>query len=114
PDVPDCFVTSGAGTGCCIGPLWYRGHFGVQALTLLLAEIDEPSMIDETRLRGNFALFLHKRGRAWLLNDALGFVHLFRSGDGRFHSTSWLATRAYVGDAGVDETAAVQYVLQGA
>lgn len=114
PDVPDCFVTSEAGTGCCIGPIWYRGRFGVQALTLLLAEIDEPSMIDETRLRGNFALFLHKRGRAWLLNDALGFVHLFRSGDGRFHSTSWLAARAYVGDAGVDETAAVQYVLQGA
>ena len=27
------------------------------------------AMIDETRLRGNFALFLHKRGRAWLLND---------------------------------------------
>lgn len=108
------FVRSPSGTACCVGPIWYRGRFGDDALALLLDEVEEPSEIDETKLRGNFALFLHKRNSAWLLNDSLGFVHVYSSVDRLFHSTSWLATRACVGDSRIDEIAAIQYVLQGA
>lgn len=116
-DVTDCFVRTADGAACCVGPLWYRGVFGAQALRRMLDEVAEGDQIpgiDETRLRGNFALFLHKGSRAWLLNDALGFARLYASADGRFYSTSWLAARAYTGDTEIDEAAAIEYVLQGA
>ncbi|MFO1300375.1 MAG: hypothetical protein U1F17_08335 [Burkholderiaceae bacterium] len=116
-DTADCFVRTPDGAACCVGPIWYRGAYGVAALRRLLDEAGEadplPS-IDETKLRGNFALFLQKGARAWLLNDALGFARLYGSRDGRFHSTSWLAARAYTGDAEIDEAAAIEYVLLGA
>lgn len=113
----DCFVQAADGAACCIGPIWYRGAFGVDALRRLLDEVsgnDPMPRIDETKLRGNFVLFLHKGARAWLLNDALGFARIYGSGEGRFHSSSWLAARAYGGDADVDEAAAIEYVLLGA
>ena len=66
-----------------------------------------PSMIDETT---QFRAFLHKRGRAQRSTRSVRAPLPQR--DGRFHSTSWLATRAYVGDAGIDGPH--QYVLQGA
>jgi hypothetical protein len=110
------FVDGPQGTACCIGPIWYRGRFGKDALHQLLDEIAQPgaSAIDETELRGNFALFLHANDRAWLLNDPLGFARIYMAGDGRFLSTSWLAARAWQGSADIDEAAAIEYVLQGA
>jgi asparagine synthase (glutamine-hydrolysing) len=91
--------------------LWYRGRFGVAALRLL---IDEAGDIDETELRGNFALFLGKNQRYVLMNDAPGFVRVYASPDQRFYSTSWLATCAYAGHVELDEQAAAEYVLLGA
>lgn len=106
---------------CFVGVLWYRGRFGVAAAELLLREATaglengaSAPRIDEACLRGNFALFLHARGRSWLINDALGFVRIYGSADARFHCTSWLAARAYSGDGEVDEAAAIEYVLLGA
>jgi len=116
-DSADFFVQDTDGAACCVGPIWYRGAFGVEALSRLLAEISASGPvpeIDETGLRGNFVLFLRKGSRAWLLNDPLGFARVYGSSDGRFHGSSWLAVRAYEGDAEIDETAAIEYVLLGA
>ena len=107
-------VETAQGAACCVGPLWYRGLFGNEALRRLIEEADSPARIDESALRGNFALFLRRGERAWLLNDALGFVRIHAGGDGRFHSTSWLAARAYGGYSDIDEAAAIEYVLLGA
>lgn len=116
-DSTDTFVRTGDGAACCVGPIWYRGVFGADALRRLLDEVaegDAPPRIDEAKLRGNFVLFLQKGARAWLLNDALGFAHVHCSADRRFYSSSWLAARAWSGDPRIDEAAAIEYVLLGA
>jgi asparagine synthase (glutamine-hydrolysing) len=107
----NCILRTPAGFACCVGPLWYRGRFGVAALHLM---IDETGELDETELRGNFALLLGKDQRCFLMNDALGFVRIYASADKRFYSTSWLAICAYAGHVELDEQAAVEYVLLGA
>jgi len=112
-------VTTAAGTACCVGPLWYRGRFGAQALECLLDDARANAgtggpYIDEAGLRGNFAAFLYVDGRGWLINDPLGFSRIYCSADRRLHSTSWLAARAYAGTAEIDDAAAIEYVLQGA
>jgi asparagine synthase (glutamine-hydrolysing) len=91
--------------------LWYRGRFGAAALRLL---INKTSEIDETELRGNFALFIRKSRYCVLMNDALGLVRVYVSPDRGFYSTSWLATCAYAGRVEIDEHAAAEYVLLGA
>lgn len=120
------FVDCAQGVACAIGPIWYRGRYGNDALRQLLDEIARPGAhaggaepavappIEETELRGNFVLFLHAENRAWLLNDPLGFARIYTAGDGRFHSTSWLAARAWAEGTEIDEAAAIEYVLQGA
>lgn len=107
-------VRTPAGSACCVGPVWYRGRFGSAALRLLLDDIGITGRIDELQLRGNFALFLRTQDQCLLMNDALGFVRLYASPDGRFYSTSWLATCAYTGRMELDEAAAAEYVLLGA
>lgn len=114
------------GFSCCVGPLWYRGAFGRDALLRLLRDAgpnatvsgagatDLPGAIEADEIRGCHAIFLQRGASAWLWNDAPGFVHVFGSSDGRFHSTSWLAARAYEGSNRIDEGAAVEYVLLGA
>lgn len=99
---------------CCIGPLWYRGRTGVEALESLLSEVEAAQPIDESALRGNFALVLGAGARSVLMNDLLGFVRVFGSPDGLFYSTSWLAACAYVGHVELDDAAAIEYVLLGA
>ena len=112
--IGNCIVRTQDGFAACVGPLWYRGHFGDTALRLLLDEIDDTVKIDEGALRGNFALFLRKDKHCLLMNDALGFVRLYASADGSFYSTSWLAACAYAGHVDLDEDAAAEYVLLGA
>jgi len=118
-------VQTSHGAACSVGPLWSRGAFGAAALERLLLDAmvgGDPAQgvdarapgIDETALRGNFALFLETQRGRWLLNDPLGFVRIHRSADGNFHGTSWLATRAYAGASALDEGAAAEYVLLGA
>lgn len=106
------------GAACAVGPLWYRGAFGSTALQRLLADAaageGAAPGIDETALRGNFALYLETPRGRWLLNDPLGFVRIYRSADGGFHGTSWLAARAYAAAGELDEAAAAEYVLLGA
>lgn len=106
------------GTACSVGPLWYRGAFGLAALLRLIGEARSGDAgelcIDETELRGNFALYLETPRGRWLLNDSLGFVRIYRSADMRFHCTSWLAARAYAATNEIDEAAAAEYVLLGA
>lgn len=123
-----CCVRVENGFACCVGPLWYRGVFGADALLRLLEDAGPdavassrfsedghlPGCIDGLQLRGSHAVFLQRGASAWLWNDAPGFVHVFGSDDGRFHSTSWLAARAYSGDAEIDEDATIEYVLLGA
>jgi len=113
-EIENCTVQTSTGTACCVGPFWYRGRFGIAALRLLLDEVSMPTQIGETKLCGNFALFLHKDTRSWLMNDALGFVRIYSSHDGCFYSTSWLTALAYEGQAELDEVAAIEYVLLGA
>ena len=103
-----------AGVACCVGPIWYRGHFGNGALSLLLDELGGPGQIEEFELRGNFVVFLHAGDQCLLMNDVLGFVRIYASSDGLFYSTSWLATCAYTGSVGLDDAAASEYVLLGA
>lgn len=112
--VEDGVVETASGTACCVGPLWYRGHFGRQALAALLDEVHATGRLDEGALRGNFALFLHAGGHAWLLNDALGLVRIHASADRCFFSTSWLAACAYLPRVDMDAGAAIEYVLLGA
>jgi asparagine synthase (glutamine-hydrolysing) len=109
-DVENCILRAPDAFACCVGPVWYRGRFGGAALRLL---VDEAGEIDETQLRGNFALFLHKDRYCVLMNDALGLVRVYASPDQRFYSTSWLATCAYAGAVEHDEHAAAEYVLLG-
>lgn len=113
-DVENSEVRTPSGIACCVGPLWYRGRFGRAALALVLDEMDRTGNLDEVQLRGNYALFLRTRTQSLLLNDALGFVRIYASADGRFYSTSWLAACAYSGSVELDEAAAVEYVLLGA
>lgn len=112
--VRDCSVQTRTGSACCVGPLWYQGRFGADALPLLLDEITTAGRVEETALRGNFALFVQSGDHCWLLNDALGFLRLYASSDGCFYSTSWLATCAYLDRVELDEAAAIEYVLLGA
>lgn len=113
-NVEDCIVQTAWGTACCVGPLWFRGHFGRRALTALLDEVRATGRLDENELRGNFALFISTGEHTWLLNDALGFVRIYVSADGCFFSTSWLAACAYLQRVEVDAASAVEYVLLGA
>lgn len=133
-NLPAQYVRLRSSTAACVGPLFYRGRFGKAALKLLLAETHDTSEdagleadsqmldpqsptappIDETELRGNFALFLRAGTRCWLLNDSLGLVRIYSSSDSRYYSTSWLATRAYTGCSDIDASAAIEYVLLGA
>lgn len=114
----DVALETEQGAACSVGPLWYRGAFGFEALRRILADAaasdDGALRIDETALRGNFALFIETAHGRWLLNDALGFVRIYRSADGRHFGTSWLAARAYAAATELDEAAAVEYVLLGA
>lgn len=112
--VENCAIRTSTGFGCCVGSLWYRGRFGIAALRLLEDETGDVGWLDESELRGNFALFLRKGRHCFLMNDALGLVRLYASPDERFYSTSWLATCAYSGQAALDEGAATEYVLLGA
>ncbi|MDE2154337.1 MAG: asparagine synthase [Xanthomonadaceae bacterium] len=112
--VEDCAVETSSGSACCVGPLWFRGHFGRQALVALLDEVHATGRLEEGALRGNFALFLDAGEHTWLLNDALGFVRIYASTDRCFFSTSWLAACAYLQRAEVDAASAIEYVLVGA
>jgi asparagine synthase (glutamine-hydrolysing) len=112
--VENCEVQTALGVAYCVGPLWYRGHFGKAALGLLLDDVSATGRVDETELRGNFALFLRTQNHCLLMNDALALVRLYASQDGLFYSTSWLATCAYAGGVELDEAAAAEYVLLGA
>ncbi|MCW0200504.1 MAG: asparagine synthase [Rhodanobacter thiooxydans] len=112
--VEDCLVQTSSGTACCVGPLWFRGHFGRRALVALLDEVHAEGSLEEGALRGNFALFLDTGEHTWLLNDAFGFVRIHTSADRRFFSTSWLAACAYLQRVEVDAAAAIEYVLLGA
>jgi asparagine synthase (glutamine-hydrolysing) len=112
--VEDCIVQTPLGTACCVGPLWFRGHFGRRALATLLDEVRITGRLEESALRGNFALFLKTGEHTWLLNDALGFVRIHASADGCFFSTSWLAACAYLQQVEVDAASAIEYVLLGA
>lgn len=102
------------GAACCVGPLWYRGRFGSAALAALIETVAATGKIDDGELRGNFALFICTGNHCLLLNDPLGFVRIYASADGRFYSSSWLATCAYAGSVEVDTAAATEYVLLGA
>lgn len=112
--VENCEVQRGADTAACVGPLWYRGKFGRAALRLVLDDVRTKGVIDETALRGNFALFLRAGDQCLLFNDLLGLVRIYSSADGLFYSTSWLAACAYTGRAKLHEAAAIEYVLLGA
>lgn len=113
-EVPDQYVQTEDGMACCVGPLWYRGRFGVEALKVLLGDVRASGYVDEGALRGNFALFVHAGDPVWLLNDALGLVRVYASEDGCFFCTSWLANCAYLDRVELDEVAAIEYVLLGA
>lgn len=112
--VEDCIVQTPLGTACSVGPLWFRGRFGRQALVALLDEVRMTGRLEESALRGNFALFLKTGEHVWLLNDALGFVRIHASADGCFFSTSWLAVCAYLKQVDVHAASAIEYVLLGA
>lgn len=112
--VADASVRTADGYACCVGPLWYRGRFGAAALGALLEDLGTVGRVDESALRGNFALFLYRNRHCLLMNDAPGFVRIHASADRSFYSTSWLATCAYSGSVELDEAAAVEYVLLGA
>ncbi len=112
--VENCSLQVPMGTACCVGPLWYRGRFGRSALAALLDDVHVMGRLDESELRGNFALFLTAGDRIWLLNDALGFVNVYASADGCFFSTSWLAACAYLRHIELDEASVIEYVLLGA
>ncbi len=111
---PNFEVQSTKGTVYCVGPIWYRGRFGNDALRTLLDESNECTDPDERALRGNFALFLQTPHTCRLWNDLSGFVRIYRSADAAFYSTSWLATCAYTDQVELDAAAAVEYVLLGA
>lgn len=113
-EVANCIVRTASGIACCVGPLWYRGRFGAEALPLLVEEVAEGGCVDEVALRGNFALYVRAGNHHWLLNDALGLVRIYASGDDCFYSTSWLAVCAYLGRLELDDASAVEYVLLGA
>ena len=113
-ETENCDLQTSSGVACCVGPVWYRGHFGNAALGSLLVDLSATGHIDETALRGNFALFLRTQEYCLLMNDVLGFVRIYASSDGHFYSTSWLATCAYTGGVELNEAAAAEYVLLGA
>lgn len=113
-EVDDSDARTSAGVACCVGPIWYRGRFGRDALSVILRDIEGTGRIDELQVRGNYALFVRTKHRCMLMNDALGFVRIHASADRCFYSTSWLATCAYVGRVEVDEASAIEYVLLGA
>lgn len=112
--VEDCVLRTPLGAACCIGPLWFRGHFGRRALAALMEEVRATGRLEECALRGNFALYLDLGEHTWLVSDALGLVHIHVSDDRCFFSTSWLAACAYLQHVELDAASAIEYVLTGA
>lgn len=112
--VDDSDVRTSGGVAVCVGPVWYRGRFGTDALKLLIDDVGANGRADESAFRGNFALFVRTARCCLLANDPLGFVRIYTSPDRLFWSTSWLATVAYAGHVELDEAAAIEYVLLGA
>lgn len=114
PDSDHCLIQTPSEDACCVGPLWYRGQFGHFALRSIVEEFITTGHVDETMLRGNFALFMRTASDCLLMNDALGLARIHVSADGLFYSTSWLACCAYADRLELDEPAAIEYVLLGA
>lgn len=112
--IEDCILHAPSGAACCVGPLWFRGLFGRRALAMLLEEVHATGRLEESALRGNFALFLNAGDHTWLLSDAFGFVRVHTSADGCYFSTSWLAACAYQKHVELDAASAIEYVLLGA
>ena len=76
-----------------VGTPVYRGLAYADTLKQLLADF-ETGKLDQTRLRGNFALFVWVNGRLSLLTDALDVCHVFVDRERARFSTSLLALLA--------------------
>jgi asparagine synthase (glutamine-hydrolysing) len=87
---PESSLTLGADFVAVAGTLTYDGAMGRPALEALLRTIALPDP-DWSRIGGQFAAFVHKGGRSFLLTDYFAAFQLHHDEEMRFFSTSLLA-----------------------
>lgn len=113
-NVEDTIIREPLGVAACIGVFGYKKTYGKEALRLFLNDTADVQRLNSAECSGNYALFFYRNGQGWLLNDYLGLVRIYLCADGKFLSTSWLATCAYTGSISLNKEAATEYVLLGA
>lgn len=87
---PDTLLVDGPDMVAVAGTLAFDGQLGHDALRALLTAF-EPPQLDWSRLAGQFAVLIRKRGRSFLFTDWFGAFQLFHDEGGQVFSTSLLA-----------------------
>ena len=90
---PESLVAAGEDFAAVAGTLTFDGKMGRPALEALLEAVTLPEP-DWTRLGGQFAAFVHKGGRSFLLTDYFAAFQIFHDAEMRFFSTSLLSAAA--------------------
>jgi asparagine synthase (glutamine-hydrolysing) len=87
---PDTLLVEGQDLAAVAGTLTFADLTGRAALQALLREAGLPSP-DWSRIGGQFAALVHRRGRTFLLTDYFAAFQLFRDREAKLFSSSFLA-----------------------
>ncbi|MBR0553795.1 hypothetical protein [Stakelama marina] len=88
---PETVFTRGADFAAIAGTLTYAGRMGRAALEMLLDEADLPHGLDWSRIGGQFAAVVHKRGRTFVFTDWFAAFQIYLDRGQRVLSTSLLS-----------------------
>ncbi len=119
PDNPDRDellqdIDDEGGFVACVGTLFYRGLGGGPALRELWHDFTVPDALGWDTLWGNYLLVVAKANRLWVFGDPVGTIRLYRTGDERVWSSSWLACADSASTRELDPIGTIDYVMSGA
>ena len=98
----------------CVGTLFYRGLGGGPALRELWHDLRGTDALGWDTLWGNYLLVVAKANRLWVFGDPVGTIRLYRTGDERVWSSSWLACADSASTRELDPIGTIDYVMSGA
>lgn len=87
---PDNFLQQGEDFVGFAGSFVFDGKIGKPALEAALIDLD-PTVIDWSRIGGQFVMVVRKRGQTFLFTDWFGAFEIYHDADRRIFSTSLLA-----------------------